>query len=220
MSKLLRYYAPGQCCFITSVTANRQPILDHHADLLFRAVRRAHKELQFTMVAWVVLPDHLHTLIECPAGDLPRIAQRVKLSFSLQYRLLHQTTGPVWQRRYWDHIIRSAVDLKRHLDYIHYNPVKHGLADSPKKWLLSSFHRYLKNGAYDPDWAENMMRSRMNHSESDRRFQAAGLKTNPPYTVSGKDGVRAILFPSPATCTFGNSPNSVARISAAFSPER
>ena len=58
----------------------------------------------------------------------------------------------VWQRRYWEHLIRNEEDWRRHMDYIHYNPVKHGLVKSPVEWPYSSFHRYVKHGAYDSDW--------------------------------------------------------------------
>jgi putative transposase len=154
MSKLLRYFAPGQCCFITTVTANRQSVLDQRADLLFRATRRAQRQSRFDLIAWVVLPDHLHAVIKTPDGDTARIVQRVKLSFSFQWQRISGNFGPVWQHRYWDHIIRSDEDLRRHIDYIHYNPVKHGLVGSPKEWPLSSFLRFVRRGIYDVDWGE------------------------------------------------------------------
>jgi len=78
------------------------------------------------MIAWAILPDHFHVIIDSPDGDTPKIVQRVKLSFSLQWQRLSGRNGPIWQHRYWDHIIRSEEDMKRHVDYIHYNPVKHG----------------------------------------------------------------------------------------------
>jgi len=152
MSKLLRYFAPGQYCFVTSVTAGRRPILVKNADILSYAVYKAHSKSRFSVVAWVVLPDHFHALFLAPDGDIARIMQRVKLSFSLQHRSRTGEDGPVWQHRYWDHIIRSEQDFRRHIDYIHYNPVKHGLMDSPGKWELTSFRRYQRRGFYRADW--------------------------------------------------------------------
>jgi len=111
------------------------------------------------MIAWAILPDHFHVIIDSPDGDTPKIVQRVKLSFSLQWQRLSGRNGPIWQHRYWDHIIRSEEDMKRHVDYIHYNPVKHGLAESPSKWPLSSFHRYLQTGYYNADWGESRVAS-------------------------------------------------------------
>ncbi|MFH1374872.1 MAG: transposase [bacterium] len=157
MSKLLRYFAPGQSCFITAVTARRQPVLDQHAELLLRAVRRAVRQSRFALIAWVVLPDHLHAIIDSPDGDISRIVQRVRLSFSLQWQRRSRRNGPIWQPRYWDHIIRSEKDMKRHVDYVHYNPVRHGLMDSPRKWRLSSFRRFQRAGVYNADWGENQI---------------------------------------------------------------
>ena len=152
MSKLLRYFAPGQYCFVTSVVAARRPLLVHHAGLLSRAVHRAHRKSLFSVVAWVVLPDHFHALLYAPGGDTSRIVQMVKLSFSLQYQSRTGEYGPFWQHRYWDHIVRSEEDMRRHIDYIHYNPVKHNLATLAGKWPLSSFRRYQRLGIYSADW--------------------------------------------------------------------
>jgi len=157
MSKLLRYFASGQCCFITTATANRQRVLDRYSEALIRAVQRAKTKSRFSVIAWVILPDHFHVVIDNPHGDTPKIVQRVKLSFSLQYQRLSERNGPIWQHRYWDHIIRSEKDLKRHVDYIHYNPIKHGLTESPSLWPLSSFHRYSRMGYYNADWGENLI---------------------------------------------------------------
>ena len=157
MCKLLRYYAPGQYCFVTSITANRCPILVDNFSLLAQAVRRARQRSRFTVMAWVVIPEHIHALILTPNGDTNKIVQRVKLSFSLLLRKASGSNGPFWQHRYWDHIIRSEDDMRRHIDYIHYNPVKHGLTDSPSEWALSSFRKYLKRGMYQTDWGTRTM---------------------------------------------------------------
>ncbi len=154
MSKLLRHHGPNQHCFITVVTSDRKPLLCRHIDLLLTAVRRAKRKSWFSLVAWVVLPDHTHAILYSPAGETARIVQRIKLSFSLQLRSLTHTNGIAWQHRYWDHVIRTEEDFKRHLDYIHYNPVKHGLVSSPAEWELSSFRRYMRDGYYSQDWGE------------------------------------------------------------------
>ncbi len=152
MSKLLRFYQPGQACFITSVTVHRQPLLVRHVQMLIRATRRAEGKCPFTVVAWVVLPDHFHLLLDVPSGETSAIMRRIKLSFSAQYKQRTGFVGPVWQHRYWDHIIRSPEDLNRHIDYIHYNPVKHGLVRSPSDYRLSSFKMFCRLGQYDLDW--------------------------------------------------------------------
>ena len=157
MSKLLRYYAPGQIVFITSVTAKRGRILVKHADLLTRAFHNSQRKSQFELVAWVILPDHFHCLIGNPKADMPAIMQRIKLSFSKQVRFSTEWSGPVWQHRYWDHIIRCEEYLRRHIDYIHYNPVRHGLVNSPRLWPHSSFSAFLEAGYYEGGWGERVI---------------------------------------------------------------
>jgi putative transposase len=152
MSRLLRYFAPGQRCFITCVTENRRPILTNHIYELKNAVRMARRNSRFSPIAWVVLPDHLHALLDCPTGDTSTIVQSIKLSFSLQLHFQNEASGRIWQPRFWDHVIRSAGDFQRHLDYIHYNPVKHGLVESVSEWPYSSFRRFVRFGHLNLDW--------------------------------------------------------------------
>ena len=147
MSKLLRYFTPGQSVFITSVCA----------DLLTEAFSRARRMSQFSMTAWVILPDHFHCLITSPDGNTPRIVQRIKLSFSKQLRFNTGQSGRIWQHQYWDHIIRSEDDMRNHIDYIHYNPVKHRLIDSPRLWPHSTFSAYLNSGYYESGWGDREM---------------------------------------------------------------
>ena len=152
MSKPRRYFAPEQTCFVTVVTSGRRRILDYHSGLLVRAILNARKRSDFTLIALVILPDHFHAIIGAPHQDIARVLQRIKLSFSLQLKRRSNTIAPVWQPRFWDHVIRSTDDLNRHIDYIHYNPVKHGLVAAPREWPLSSFFRYVSQGYYDRDW--------------------------------------------------------------------
>jgi putative transposase len=65
---------------------------------------------------------------------------------------IKQGEAAIWQRRFWEHTIRDELDFNRHVDYIHYNPVKHGLVKSVKDWPWSTFHRYVREGYYQPDW--------------------------------------------------------------------
>ena len=159
MSRLLRYFAPGQTCFVTSVTNNRRNILVEHHDLIYRAIRHARKTYDFAPVAWVIIPDHFHFLLTCPNGDTSQIIKSVKLSFSRRWRELSGVSGPVWQSRFWDHIIRDEEDFKRHFDYIHYNPVKHRWTGKPSEWNLSSFGLYLRKGIYQGDWSDETVGS-------------------------------------------------------------
>lgn len=109
----------------------------------------------FNIDAWVLLPEHLHYIWTLPEGDtdFPKRWGLIKVKFSKE--LSHPTT-PVWQNRFWEHLIRDDRDLQTHLDYIHYNPVKHGLVESPKDWPSSTFHRYLEEGLYPANWGEGV----------------------------------------------------------------
>ncbi len=156
MSKLLRYYSPGQVYFITVVTYRRVPLLVEHFDILMEGVRRTQDRVPFEMGAWVVLPDHFHMIVDPKDSDLSGIVRRLKLSFANRYRSRQRMDrGTIWQRRFWDHIIRDQEDMNRHVDYIHYNPVKHGLITDPFKWRYSSLDEYHRSGYYARDWGVN-----------------------------------------------------------------
>jgi putative transposase len=106
----------------------------------------------FEIIAWVVLPNHFHLLIDPVDNNVSTLMKRVKLSFSTCYRKrVGARSGRVWQYRFWDHIIRDQSDLNRHVDYVHYNPVKHGFTKSPFGWEYSSIHEYCKQGYYPDD---------------------------------------------------------------------
>jgi putative transposase len=153
MSILRRYHREGNTYFITNVTYQRCPILTTAAPLIVRAIDLARVKKPFELLAWVILPDHFHLVIGPSAWDISRLLQAIKMSFGALYRQsMNVHSGRVWQNRFWDHIIRDQEDLNRHLDYVHYNPVKHGMAGSPIKWQWSSIHGYRRDGYYSEDW--------------------------------------------------------------------
>lgn len=169
----------GNTYFFTLVTYQRQPILclDQCRPTLREVIKEVQFEHPFEIKAWVLLPDHLHCIWELPEGDFnysmrwglikkeftKRISSRVGYAHQIiksqmvgaahptESRKKHRE-GTVWQRRFWEHQIRNERDFAVHCDYIHYNPVKHGLVKSPKDWLHSTFHRYVKEGAYPMEW--------------------------------------------------------------------
>jgi putative transposase len=118
----------------------------------------------FTIGDIVVLPDHLRAIWSLPDEDI-NYSVRWQLLKSLFTRKLRKSgvrlaRNPkgeynVWQKRFWEHAIRNEQDLHRHIDYIHYNPVKHGWVDHVKDWPYSSFHRYVENGLLERDWDVN-----------------------------------------------------------------
>lgn len=158
MSNYRRLYAPGGTYFFTVVTAARQPLLaePRNVDLLRHAFRYVRQRRPFELVAIVVLPDHLHCLWQLPEGgtDYSTRWQMIKTAFTRKWTGVpgNERSKSVWQPRFWEHLIRDEEDLRRHLDYIHFNPVKHGLTANPGEWEASSFQRFVGNGWYPADW--------------------------------------------------------------------
>ena len=157
----------GGCYFFTLVTERRQSLLTLPGNMerLREAFRRERQRHPFTLDAVVVLPEHLHILMTLPEGDSDYAGRllRIKRYFSagctgvtipLSPSRERKRECPVWQRRFWEHLIRDDDDWRRHMDYIHYNPVKHGLAASPWAWPHSSLLRCAERGWYEPGWGE------------------------------------------------------------------
>ncbi len=111
----------------------------------------------FEMMAYTIMSDHFHWLIKLPQENpnFSKILLSFKGNFTYQYKKIHNISTPLtlWQRRFWDHIIRDEKDFSVHLDYIHWNPVKHGLVKEPDQWSQSSFKSWIKNGYYEPGWS-------------------------------------------------------------------
>ncbi len=125
-----------------------------HADLIHKSIARCKQRIPFKVIAWTILPDHLHMVLDPGEEDLSDIMHRFKLSFSNLYR--HRKNlrrSVVWQRRFWDHVIRDEADFNRHVDYIHFNAVKHGYSASPSEWPHSSYRKYVNSDPCDEEWA-------------------------------------------------------------------
>jgi len=154
MSRLRRYYKRGDTVFVTAVTYERKPLLIDNVDLLLQAIASVQMNCPIEIIAQVVLPDHWHVVLNSDGSNaISSIIQRIKMSFGATYRKRHgRHSGRVWQRRYWDHIIRDENDLNTHIDYIHYNPVRHGLVNEPFTWKQSSIHRSEFKEIYPSDW--------------------------------------------------------------------
>jgi putative transposase len=151
----IRRYDPGNApVFITAVSHNHLPLLrlDENKVLLLSVIREVKAETNFQMLAYVILDDHFHWLIQMANGDFSKIMQSVKLRFTRRLKRSEGNGDHCWQQRFWDHIIRDGTDLQRHLDYIHFNPVKHGYVRSPVDYRFSSYSAYLAKGVYSPDW--------------------------------------------------------------------
>ena len=131
-------------------------------DLLRLAFRKTMDAKPFQIEAMVVLPEHLHSIWTLPPNDsdYPGRWKAIKAIFTRELEKSgvavdkrKDGSALIWQRRYWEHTIRDADDLKRHIDYIHYNPVKYGLVKRVIDWPYSSFHRYVRQGLLPADWA-------------------------------------------------------------------
>ena len=164
MPNYRRAFIPGGTWFFTVNLLERHgnDLLVREIDLLRQVVRRVKQAHPFRIDAWVVLPEHIHCLFTLPPGDS---------DFSLRWRLIKsgfsralpitERRSPVrmaagergiWQRHFWEHAIRDDDDYRRHVDYVHVNPVKHGLVARVQDWPYSTFHRYVKLGIYPLDW--------------------------------------------------------------------
>lgn len=141
MSKLPRYFASGQICFVTLVTNDRRSILVENADLLRKGFRVVRKRSVFIVHAWVIMPDHVHAVIEVPNGTFSQVVARFKRQFALLFNERTRSNGKVWQHRFYDHIIRSQGEFARCIDYLHMNPIRKGLVTLPEQWRLSSYRR-------------------------------------------------------------------------------
>jgi putative transposase len=156
-----RIYVENHPIFITIATANRNPILIKNIHLLQQSIRKVKQSHPFQMKAYAILPDHCHLLIQLPQKDV-NFSQRINLikgNFSKNFSTPHRSAKGeknIWQRRFWDHVIRNDLDYSKHLDYIHYNPIKHNYVLNLIDWPHSSFHYYVKMGYYPSNWGKQI----------------------------------------------------------------
>ncbi len=147
-----RSRAKGAAFFFTVVTEHRRRVFSSFENirLIGLALDHVKEKHPFEMDAFVILPDHIHCIWTMPEGidDFSTRWRLVKSYFTKRCR----TNGKIWQDRFWEHQIRDEDDFTRHVEYIHYNPVKHGYAKSPIEWVHSSFREAVEKGIYQPDW--------------------------------------------------------------------
>ncbi len=160
MSDYRRAFHPGGCYFFTVVANKRRPWLteEHAINRLRNAFRRVMQVRPFTMDAIVVLPDHLHCIWQLPEGDI-NFSERWRqikrfVSIGLESPLNVRKEKALWQRRYWEHLLRDEEDWRRHMDYIHYNPVKHGYVSQAADWPHGSFRQAMARGLYEASWGD------------------------------------------------------------------
>jgi putative transposase len=168
MPEYRRVKIKGGTYFITVVTHQRNRLLlkDELRRALREGIRNVRQSLPFIIEAWVLLPDHLHTIWTLPEGD-----SNYQARWAIIKRAVSQKHCPAeadtqgasksrsergedffWQRRFWEHYIRDDKDFERHMDYLHFNPVKHGYVRRVPDWPYSSFHRLVAQDLYPRDW--------------------------------------------------------------------
>ena len=168
-----RAKTPGATYFFTVVTHNRHPILceSENINLLRDAFRYVMVKHPFKIDAIVILPEHLHCIWTLPENDADfstrwrliksYFSRKCYVSYQGKITPSRQQKGEkaIWQRRFWEHQIKDNRDFINHVEYIHYNPVHHGLVLAAKDWQYSSFHRYVEAGIYDLMWgtSENLI---------------------------------------------------------------
>ena len=169
MPNYRRAYIRGGTFFFTVVTHGRCPVFkDKYAvDILKGSFKRVMTTYPFEIDSMVVLPDHLHCIWILPDDDFDFSVRwrQIKSDFTrncpvrpagdISDSRRTKKEGGIWQRRFWEHMIRDEADLNVHRDYIHYNPVKHGLVNSPEEWEHSSFKAFVGKGFYAEDWGRS-----------------------------------------------------------------
>ena len=168
MADYRRNFVPGGTFFFTVVVHERRPILttDLARSCLRSTIREEKESRPFDLVALVLLPDHLHAVWSLPRGDSDFSTRwaKIKANFTRRYlraggnegdrspSRIRQQERAIWQRRFWEHTCRDEQDLRRCVDYLHWNPVKHGLVEKVGDYPWSSFHRFVREGEYESEW--------------------------------------------------------------------
>ncbi|MBK1724912.1 REP-associated tyrosine transposase [Thiocystis violacea] len=158
MSDYRRCFVKGGCYFFTVVSHRRRPLFDTdgRVELLRQAMREVKGARPFEIQAMVVMPDHVHAVWQLPDGDSDflRRWRDIKHHVSRRIDAAVNLRGEksVWQRRFWEHLIRDQEDWRRHVDYVHFNPVKHGLVTRAGDWRYRSFLTAVRKGWYGLDW--------------------------------------------------------------------
>ena len=171
MSEYRRPYVAGGTYFITQVTYQRNPWLcsELGRKALREAITRVREKYPFRVDAFVLLPDHFHCILTLPSEDqdfsirLRLIKSHVTRHYGTELDIKQEISwsrqkrkeSNLWQRRFWEHLIRDERDYSLHCDYIHHNPVRHKLCLKPKDWLFSSIHRFTAQEIYPADWGTN-----------------------------------------------------------------
>ncbi|MFN0316941.1 MAG: REP-associated tyrosine transposase [Burkholderiales bacterium] len=155
----------GTYFFTVNLADRRSDALVRHINELRAVMAHVRDAHPFSVVAMVALPEHLHAILRLPPGDADYSLRwsLIKAGFSRRLKKVEAISASreakrergIWQRRYWEHQIRDETDMARHVDYIHYNPVKHGWVKRPIDWRHSTLHAYIERKFLSPEWGGN-----------------------------------------------------------------
>ena len=158
----------GTYFFTVNLADRNRTLLVEHVGLLRSVTREVKVRHPFHIDAMVVLPEHLHALWTLPTGDhdyptrwaliKAGFSRRIPKGESVNKSRASKGERGIWQRRYWEHLIRDEGDYEKHVDYIHFNPVKHGYVNLASDWPYSSIHRYIASGIVERDWGGEVRR--------------------------------------------------------------
>ena len=171
-----RFWVPGGTYFFTVNLADRRcRVLTSNIDAQLAAFKETRAARPFDVVAAVVMPNHLHCIWTLPEGDADNARRWSQLKSAFSRRVpyeelvspsrIERRERGIWQRRFWERCIVDENDLHAHIDYIHYNPVKHGFVARAFEWPYSSFRRWVAEGVYPEDWATPPDSSLIPHPE-------------------------------------------------------
>ena len=158
MPNYRRYYLRGHPVFVTVVARQRRNVFatSENKELVLNAMRLVRLKWPFRHLAHCLLPDHLHWLfVPVEHAHFSKIVAATKRQVTWAMKRTGIEAAGLWQPRFYDHVIRNRRDLEVHLDYIHYNPVKHGYAEAPRDYRWSSFAEWVKRGNYAANWGDN-----------------------------------------------------------------
>lgn len=168
MSSYKRNFVDGGTFFFTVVSYKRQKIFTSPSfrTALRKAIKKTQQQYPFEINAWVLLPNHIHCIWTLPNNDKDfslrwamiknSVSQQCKYTLYNNALLtpskIERNESTIWQRRFWEHTIKDESDYQKHLDYIYWNPVRHGHVSSVNEWPFSTFHRDVQAGLYDEGW--------------------------------------------------------------------
>lgn len=153
MAKYFEFRPGARQRFVTLMSNQRQRILRDYASILVEGWRRIEHDFGLELICWAALPDHMHVVVDTNFGSLKSLAHKYKLvTAELFLELDLAIPRPLWETGVFDQVIDSKLSLDQHIDFVHYNPVKHGLVSKPWDYQQSSFREFVKHGYYFKDW--------------------------------------------------------------------